>query len=585
MINFKILVLVAICLIPLFITPVFAELTTDKANYSTGETVIISGVAPSGVVEYTFELIDPDGESMAIGQFELWEEREYSFHIPVGGQLWTDSGIFTVTITYDNGKKDQTTFGFEMLEDSTPRSTLPPACVGCEGDAEIAAEMAMLKEVPVSVWTDKTTYDHESTIRVDGAVEDIRTGTLVKITVISPTNNIVTIDQLTVDSNGRFSITLSTQGSLWKYDGTYTIRAQYGNQAVGNKALVELTGGMTPSFVTPVSTLSPEDCGPNQVFQNNQCLDIDSSSGSYTINIPTGAADPNAPYFWQSEKNGSTTGNITILTGDTVKWTNADTAFHTVTSGSPSNGPDGIFDSDLFSPGGSFSYKFSQEGIFPYFCMIHPWMVGTVIVEVESTFSVIQNVGDDAGDGSTTFDVEYEFNRVIADATVDEKQKSITFTLVGKPQNNDNTLTLYLSKDLISNPNVVWADGKSVTDFEVISEGGINVVTIPVTETTEQVTILGGSVVTQPESEPTPEPVEEPEPTPKPKSIPEPTPAPTPAPTPTQNDDLSEVIEENKKLREELERQGEQIDAINQEVDLLKQIIQSIQNFFSSIFG
>jgi len=53
----------------------------------------------------------------------------------------------------------------------------------------------------------------------------------------------------------------------------------------------------------------------------------------------------------------------------------------------------------------------------------------------------------------------------------------------------------------------------------------------------------------------------------------------------SQDDDLSELIGENKKLREELERQGEQIDELNQEVDWLKQIIQSIQGFFSSIFG
>jgi len=53
----------------------------------------------------------------------------------------------------------------------------------------------------------------------------------------------------------------------------------------------------------------------------------------------------------------------------------------------------------------------------------------------------------------------------------------------------------------------------------------------------------------------------------------------------SQNDDLSELIEENRKLSEELERQGEQIDELNKEVDLLKQIIQSIQGFFSSIFG
>ena len=228
--------------------------------------------------------------------------------------------------------------------------------------------------------------------------------------------------------------------------------------------------------------------GTNSVF----------AQSTYTINIPTGAADSQAPYFWQSEKDGDTSGEIHVLPGDTVKWSNADTEFHTVTSGiSPAlggEGPDGIFDSKLFSVGASWSYRFTDEGAYPYYCTIHPWMTGIVVVEL--AFSVIQNVGDDAGDGSTTFDVEYDFNRVIADATVNEEQKAITFILLPtKPQNDDNTLTLYLSKDLISNPNVIWADVESVTNFEVISEGGINVVTIPVTETTEQVTILGTSVV------------------------------------------------------------------------------------------
>ena len=219
---------------------------------------------------------------------------------------------------------------------------------------------------------------------------------------------------------------------------------------------------------------------------------------TYRINIPSGAANELQPFYWSSEKDGDTSGNITVKIGDTVEWSNADTAFHTVTSGVPPDmggheKGDGLFDSGFFSVGESWSYKFSEEGKYPYFCTLHPWMIGTVFVESE--FSVIFDVGDDAGDGSTTFDVEYEFNRVIADATVNEEQKAITFTLVGKPQNNDNTLTLYLSKNLISNPNVIWADGESVTDFNVISEGGVNVVIIPVSETTEQVTILGTSVV------------------------------------------------------------------------------------------
>ncbi|KAG2474475.1 MAG: exported protein of unknown function, partial [Nitrosopumilales archaeon] len=166
------------------------------------------------------------------------------------------------------------------LSISSAYAALPPACVGCEGDAEESAKMALLAEVPVSVWTDKITYDHESTIRVDGAVANIRIGTPVTVTVISPTNNIVTIDQLTVDSNGRFSTTLSTQGNLWKYDGTYTIRVQYGNQAVSNKALIELTGGVDPIFRAPIPTVK---CTPSELsIDGIACVPFSISGGTVT---------------------------------------------------------------------------------------------------------------------------------------------------------------------------------------------------------------------------------------------------------------------------------------------------------------
>ena len=166
------------------------------------------------------------------------------------------------------------------LSISSAYAALPPACVGCEGDPQMSAKMAMLAEVPVSVWTDKITYDHESTIRVDGAVANIRIGTPVTVTVISPTNNIVTIDQLTVDSNGRFSTTLSTQGNLWKYDGTYTIRVQYGNQAVSNKALVELTGGILPTFKVTTPLV---DCRSSELsIVGRACVPFSISGGTVT---------------------------------------------------------------------------------------------------------------------------------------------------------------------------------------------------------------------------------------------------------------------------------------------------------------
>ena len=72
---------------------------------------------------------------------------------------------------------------------------------------------------------------------------------------------------------------------------------------------------------------------------------------------------------------------LTILVGDTVNWVNNDVAAHTVTSGSPQDGPSGVFDSSLVMGGTVFSHTFEEPGTYPYFCLVHPWMIGSVIVE------------------------------------------------------------------------------------------------------------------------------------------------------------------------------------------------------------
>ena len=72
---------------------------------------------------------------------------------------------------------------------------------------------------------------------------------------------------------------------------------------------------------------------------------------------------------------------VTIDMGGTVTWENNDTAAHTATGGSATEGPSGVFDSSLVMAGSSFSHTFEDAGTFDYFCMVHPWMVGSVIVE------------------------------------------------------------------------------------------------------------------------------------------------------------------------------------------------------------
>ena len=98
------------------------------------------------------------------------------------------------------------------------------------------------------------------------------------------------------------------------------------------------------------------------------------SESKVDVSIVFGSSTPsnNLEYYSPSK--------ITVDPGTTVVWANNDSAAHTVTSGQPSIGPTGLFDSALFSPGKTFEYQFNTVGVHDYFCMVHPWMTGTVTV-------------------------------------------------------------------------------------------------------------------------------------------------------------------------------------------------------------
>ena len=71
---------------------------------------------------------------------------------------------------------------------------------------------------------------------------------------------------------------------------------------------------------------------------------------------------------------------LEISVGDTVVWLNNDAVPHTITSGSPSTGPDGIFDSSLVMSDTTFEHTFEASGTYDYFCLVHPWMLGIIQV-------------------------------------------------------------------------------------------------------------------------------------------------------------------------------------------------------------
>ena len=66
--------------------------------------------------------------------------------------------------------------------------------------------------------------------------------------------------------------------------------------------------------------------------------------------------------------------DLTINVGDTIEWTNEDSAPHTATADNK------FFDTDRLEEGDSHKITFNKPGTFSYYCSIHPYMKGTVVV-------------------------------------------------------------------------------------------------------------------------------------------------------------------------------------------------------------
>ena len=152
------------------------------------------------------------------------------------------------------------------------------ACPDCgPDDPRAIAQQLLLEDIPVSLWTDKSTYDHNDTIMVTGRVANVVSGVEVTITVMSSLYSIIAIDQISVDGNGNFRTTFNTAGNLWKYDGTYIIKANYGSAQKNDRVLVELVNGIISQPTQP-----SVKCGESEFSVKGNCVPYSISGGMVT---------------------------------------------------------------------------------------------------------------------------------------------------------------------------------------------------------------------------------------------------------------------------------------------------------------
>jgi predicted secreted protein with PEFG-CTERM motif len=107
----------------------------------------------------------------------------------------------------------------------------------------------------IVVTTDKPSYADGDTILVTGEVKELLSGYPVSLRVIAPNGNLVTVAQIDVGSDKKFSTELTAGGALMKAGGTYTIEVLYGTESRTSQTTFEFGGstGAGPSKDVPTT--------------------------------------------------------------------------------------------------------------------------------------------------------------------------------------------------------------------------------------------------------------------------------------------------------------------------------------------
>jgi predicted secreted protein with PEFG-CTERM motif len=111
--------------------------------------------------------------------------------------------------------------------------------------------------------------------------------------------------------------TINTAGAMWKYDGTYTIKVNYGTPEKSNSVKVELTGGVayTPNYSTP--TVQPKQCSTSEISASGQCISY-SISGGMVTSATLNTDDNSIVININAEEDGTLTVNPTKTVQDGI---------------------------------------------------------------------------------------------------------------------------------------------------------------------------------------------------------------------------------------------------------------------------
>ena len=210
----------------------------------------------------------------------------------------------------------------------------------------------------------------------------IRGGAVDSITN-DPTANSVTV---LLDNNvdGQLIITMTKDAITPFDDGTYfvTIDGEENHDfvQVGKRLTIDFLAGSEEITIFGISDnlaaeAAAEKAAADAAAAEKAAAEAAKAPMSAEVVPVSGSASPGC------EPECYDPSTVTISAGGTVTFVNSDMAPHTATSGTAIDGPDGVWDTSLIMNAASYSVTLDNPGTYDYFCMVHPWMDGKVIVE------------------------------------------------------------------------------------------------------------------------------------------------------------------------------------------------------------
>ena len=219
------------------------SLTAEASEGS--HTILIRGQTASHVTDITFAVVSPDGfNRLAFDQITPDANGYFSTEFKIG-PAWKQNGFYKITAMQGVGASSLYSMSVEV--EVINRMTMETLVT--ESNLETGIFMPKLEQLSLKGLTMRANaVEGSTTIGIVGHSD--RTNIDITLKVIAPNGNVVSVEQITADLDGRFAIDITTGGPLWTQDGIYTVIAQQGESS-NHKALVEVEvvdGVVIPEF-------------------------------------------------------------------------------------------------------------------------------------------------------------------------------------------------------------------------------------------------------------------------------------------------------------------------------------------------